>query len=439
MSLLVIGSHYVSAGTVSFDQLQVSGDLTVEKWNADMNTMFIEFNSNIESSNIADNTLTESEQADDINPRIRTFEGAACEKVDDGLLPATDSDLTSDISLGTAYPRGFRCDKSSATAKTYSTSIWTYVDIDQNCDFQFTEVAIDASAPSIATNSIRLARVSTDSSIIVEVQDLRTLSCSGGPFHLISDTTNESTLANIFTEGQPVRRFSPAGRTPEGFARGLFVSFGNHTQFLVTSGVAIINGLYRHTSSDITVGTTNDNPGQGTSGLDTGSIAANTTYFVYVVADEDDVATLSATYSTNASTPTGTTNHRLIGQIKTDADTLFKSRDLITVHAINETETPGSWISFGCNATLITSADSLNVSGLTNDETGQCTVTWDTDYNSAFYACVTGTGGADSISARAVIESQTAGAIVLNATNTSNTKVADGTIYNVVCFGDLRR
>src|SRR3990167_1603375 len=68
---------------------------------------------NINSVNVVDDSLDESTMADEINPRIRTYEGAACEFVYTGLLPATSGTLSTTISAGTAYPRGYRVNKAS--------------------------------------------------------------------------------------------------------------------------------------------------------------------------------------------------------------------------------------------------------------------------------------------------------------------------------------
>ena len=64
-------------GSVSFDQLSVSGDLSVNKYNGDLNTIFQKVNTNIDTSNILDDTIDEADMSDNINPRIRTYEGAS--------------------------------------------------------------------------------------------------------------------------------------------------------------------------------------------------------------------------------------------------------------------------------------------------------------------------------------------------------------------------
>ena len=395
--LLLLVSTKGFASIVSFDQLATSADLTTTKYNLDHNTIYTDYNGSIQSANLAADTVAEVDMADDANPRIRTYEGAACEFTYTGHQPATDSDLTSDISAGTSYPRGFRC-VTSATSRTYTASRWTFVDIDQNCNFQFSEVAIDAATPSVAANSIRLSRVSTDGTTIASIQDLRTLSCTSGPFTAIgSGGTGEPNLDDVFRNGTPVRRFSSAGRTTNGLAQGAFVSWEAHTTFIVTPGSLFINGEYRTVSTDLSVTQGNDNPSLGTSGLDTGAIAASTAYYVYAVADQSAVKPFSISYSTSASTPTGVTNYRYIGKLRTDANSLFVSREMITTHALDSREFITGMCVFNGAAGTLACDDSINVSSLTDNGTGLYTVTWDQDFTDASNApvCNADTSGSD--------------------------------------------
>ena len=89
-----------------------------------------------------------------------------------GLLPATSSTLTSDISAGKAYISGIRVVKASVS-HTYTASKDTYVDISSTGTYTFTEVANGDPAPAVAADSIRLAKVVTDASTVSSVTDLR--------------------------------------------------------------------------------------------------------------------------------------------------------------------------------------------------------------------------------------------------------------------------
>ena len=91
-----------------------------------------------------------------------------------GLLPATSTTLTSDISAGVAYISGVRVVK-AATSHTYIASKDTYVDLDSQGNYHFVEVANGATEPATTADSIRLAKVVTDASAITTVTDMRTL------------------------------------------------------------------------------------------------------------------------------------------------------------------------------------------------------------------------------------------------------------------------
>lgn len=382
LSLLFIASqNIVYSAITTQDHIFVANDSFSSDFHTRLNQNFTNMLTgginSISTANVVDDTLEEEDMADEINPRIRTYEGAACEFVYTGLLPVTDSDLTSDISAGTAYPRGYRINKTSATSKTYTASRWTFVDVDINGDFQYSVVNIGAATPSVASNSIRLARVSTDGTTINDVTDLRTTSCTNGPFSNIGSGTGESNLDDVFKNGAPVRRFSAAGRTPNGFAQGAFISWDTHTTFKVTNGALYVNGEYRTSSTDITVPQTNDDPANSTSGLDTGSIAGSTTYYVYAVADQSAVKPFTVSYSTSASAPSGTTNYRLIGRIRTDANSNFVSRDLVTAHAISPKELVGAMVVFDGSGTVVTNpVNAFNISSIADNGTGTYTVTF---------------------------------------------------------------
>jgi hypothetical protein len=157
--------------------------------NSDFDTMYSEFNGNIEggaSGNIKADSLTELEMADDVNPRVRWDEGFQ-DWIYTGLQPATAAGLTSNISAGTAYVNGYRANKASSTAHTYTNTKDTYIDIDYAGTFHYTEVAPLAAAPAVYTDSIRLAVAATRGGAITQVTDLRVLTpYATGTAHIIA-------------------------------------------------------------------------------------------------------------------------------------------------------------------------------------------------------------------------------------------------------------
>jgi hypothetical protein len=108
------------------------------------------------------------------HPNPLQFEDIFSDYVVNGLLPATSTTLSSDVSAGQAYVMGKRIDN-AVTSNTYTASVDTYVDVDYNGAYTFSEVVLGAAAPAIAANSIRLAKVVTDATAITAVTDMRQL------------------------------------------------------------------------------------------------------------------------------------------------------------------------------------------------------------------------------------------------------------------------
>ena len=438
LSLLVIGSHQLSAAVTTFDEVFTTNDIYSADFSERLNDNFSRALTgginNINAANIVDDSLTEAEMADDINPRIRTYEGASCEFVDDGLVPATSASLSTTISAGTAYPRGYRCDKASATNKTYGASLWTWTDIDQNCDFQYPTAAIGGATPAVSTNSIRLARVSTDATTVASVVDLRVTSCSQGQFSDLTSTTGAaSNLDEVLKNGKN-RASADAG-----WVQGLRLSWdGLTTTFSVLSGSAYINSLYRVNTSTTSVPQTADSPSAGTSGLDTGAIAASTRYYVYAAADEDAVEDMSFSISASNSAPTGVTNYRKLGQIKTDASSNFVSQDMLTFHTINSFEVAAGGVKFNGSTAPLQIGAQFNVSSLTDNGTGDYTITWDTDFNTPNYIV-------NCNSARSATKVDVCGPVAQTAGTTqvlglvgSTDNLGDSIAIHAIAYGDKK-
>ena len=97
--------------------------------------------------------------------------------LEDGVIsggqPATSVNLISDISIGIYVISDSRV-TTTLTGHTYTASVDTYVDVTSTGVFVFSEVAIDAAAPTLTSPNQRLAKVVTDIDNIISVVDLRT-------------------------------------------------------------------------------------------------------------------------------------------------------------------------------------------------------------------------------------------------------------------------
>jgi len=454
MSLVVSSCQVITcqADVVSLDSDYVAGQANiVDKLNNDRhgltdgaNNVRGVFAGGVQSSGqIKSETVGEENMADNANPRIRTAEGASCnDLVYSGFLAATSANLIISVPAGVAYPDGYRVERTSATGATLTASRWTWYYINTSGSLVTNVATIGSTQPSDAANSAILFRASTDTAAINTITDLRRTSCAAGPLESIADVTGEATLEDLLVNGSPVRQFSQAGRTPQGLARGAFVSWDTHTTFKVTSGSLYINGKYRSVSTDTTVTTSADAPLTGGSGIDTGTVTGGPLrYCVYGVADQDNVKTWSVSYSTSCSAPTGVTNARLIGSINIDTTNLFTSSDTVTAHALSEREIPGAWINYN-EATSTTITGSFNVSSVTDNGTGDTSIAWRNAFNDAAYAVVASTtdGTLDnpSIASLHTTGGQTASAIRMRTYKYDST-TQDETITSVIALGDTRK
>lgn len=176
-----------------------SADSGVSHLNNFRSTVVNVINGNIEGStdgganvsNIAADSVYEINMANDANPRVRdaellsigvdTLSGSTLDQdtfAYSGCIPATDSDLTSDISACVAYVNGYRI-SIGATSQTYTANRDTYVDLSQSGSYNLSAVANGASAPAVAANSARIAKVVTNGTAITTSTDLARRSLSG--------------------------------------------------------------------------------------------------------------------------------------------------------------------------------------------------------------------------------------------------------------------
>ena len=439
-SLVVIGVQNIAlADTVSLDSNYVAGQTQItDKLNADrlaltngVNNIRGVYAGGVQSSGqIKADTVGEENMYDDANPRIRTAEGASCSNmVYSGLLPVTSSSLVGNIPAGIAYPAGYRIEKTDSTAKTFTASKWTWCYLCSTGSFDYQEAAIDGSSPATPANCAPLARVSTDATMIIDVADLRTTNCAAGPFDAISDAAQQANLDDLLSNGSPGKKSASYG-----WVQGLQVSYDTYTSFKVKRGSAYINGKYRAVSADVTVPNTADAPSTGISGVDT-AVAASTTYNVFAVADQDSVKTLSITYDSD-STPTGVTNYRLIGKVRTDSDSHFVSEDMVATHSITGSEYVRSWAVYETAGAAI--KGSRNVSSISDDAgAGLNTITWDTDFTSRDYAVVAQTLTNGATDARTTfINTITAGTVSVQVDSGAGTGKDTARVYVIAVGGE---
>lgn len=141
------------------------------------------------------------------NPENRWNEGFN-DFVFTGLTVPTSATLSSTTASGIAYVNGTRVVKDS-TAKTYTASKWTWVDLSSNGTFTYSETAIDGSEPATATNSIRLAKVSSDTTDIPLTTDERVteISIAAGSAGSVADTDADTKIQSEESTDEDILRF----------------------------------------------------------------------------------------------------------------------------------------------------------------------------------------------------------------------------------------
>lgn len=224
---LLIFCRLSYAGAISVSSFITADDVTV----AHLETMRSTFQGAINSADgglLQTATVTAAKLDANTNPENRWNE-AFNDFVYTGLTIPTSASLSSTTTSGTAYVYGTRVVK-DATAHTYTASKHTYVDLSNNGTYSYSEVAINASAPSVAANSIRLAKVSTDTSTVLSVTDLRVTSVTSG----VSTTYKAGTFTRDMTAASGDVAYTGVGFTPT-----LIIFFGGTS----SSGIATYNGV----------------------------------------------------------------------------------------------------------------------------------------------------------------------------------------------------
>jgi len=281
ITLLAIGLALPAhAAIITYDVISGDSGISYQFFNNSFSTIYSEFNGNISSANILDDSLDESTMSDSINPRVRTDENIG-DYTYTGMLPVTSTDLTSNISAGTSYVNGYRI-VTDATSKTYTASVDTWVYIDQNGAFQYSEVATGAAQPTTPSNSLLLAQVVCDGDNITSVVDKRTTTPPG--LRVYEDIKLGATISRDITTATTIN-----------ISRGT-IDFG--------SGITV----RRNTLTSDIVFTSN-----GRGGLDTGSLAEGY-YAIWAVPDDANATNYEGVASTSFSaTSLAITGEKLIG------------------------------------------------------------------------------------------------------------------------------
>lgn len=282
---LCVSPNFSDAAIISYSTLSGDNGVSFTHLNNSFSTIYNDYNGNITTNNLLARTLSEDDFADAINPRVRDNEFLGSFTYT-GMLPATSANLTSNISAGTSYINGYRI-VTSATSRTYTASRDTWVYIDINGAFQYSEVANGAAQPATPANSLLLATVVTNGTAITAVTDRR------------QTTPPNLRVYQNYKQGIIISRdISTANR--------ISVDVGE-----IEFGSAATSGRRRNTAPVyVTLSTA------GREGLDTGTQAADTYYYLWAYPDPDNSTNFEVLASTSRASITAVAdvaNERLVG------------------------------------------------------------------------------------------------------------------------------
>lgn len=446
MPLIFIFGHCAYADIVSLDANYTAGMTdVVTKLNRDRNALTNGINNvqgvyagGVQSSGqVKADTIGEENMADDANPRVYWDNVFFENNIDNnngmvvrGLDYSESSNLVTSAQAGVAITRGYRTEVTSATAHTFTADKWTYAFVCQTGSFDYVERAIGVSIDTdeYPSNCQPLARVSTDATTVNSIQDLRRLKINLSSYDSVYDEATESSSKNLLTGN--------SGNA--GYRTGSVIKYKDASSFTVMPGAAMINGEARDRgefNSDAAWGVA---ASASDDGLDVGTRSVTgTTYYVYLVADEENQRPYTVVWSTSATAPTGKTDYLKIGEFFNHGGTISEDsvvnyiwgEELLT----NANQTVKVWGNF--NASTNAWRDRYNVQGITDNATGAFTISFNTPFSNANFACsgsaMTNGAGEGSASFDQFLTTS----VDIETENFSGTGI-DFDITNFICIGD---
>jgi len=255
LSLFILSFASLSyAGVITVDPFVTPDDVTIAHLET-FRTKTVNAINSPDGSLIQTGTISTSSLDANANPEYRWGEGFN-EYVFTGLLPPTTSGtLISTTTAGTAYVEEDATLKmkrvvKDATAHTYTASKWTYVDLSSTGVFTYSEVSIGGSEPAVAANSIRLARVSSDSTQVAAVRDDRVTALSVGISEdqfrqglIISVVTPDAITISPGVTYNGTSRISKVGNTVLSLGTATDFATGVSQRGTATLGFVAVNNL----------------------------------------------------------------------------------------------------------------------------------------------------------------------------------------------------
>lgn len=209
-------------GTISVSLPSDGSTADVADYNTPITTVVNAINGNLDNANvatgaaidgakIASSSLTSSQMATSISPVTRWSEGAD-DFVASGCVWSGDSygsTLAASMTSGVVYISGKRLTVAAVTARAFTASKDTYIDLSDNGDgtaaFTYTEVGNNAASPVLAASSVRIAIIVSGGSSIAA-----STSIAQGGFANTSPTISSQILKGFDTLGNLIYPKGPS-------------------------------------------------------------------------------------------------------------------------------------------------------------------------------------------------------------------------------------
>jgi len=188
--------------------------------NNPINTIANEFNGNIDNANIktaaaidgtkiASSSITNTQMSTEVKPVTR-FTDDFFDHVASGCVWSGDSygsTRAASMTSGVVYVNGIRATVSAVTARTFTASKDTYIDVDSTGAITYTEVANNAASPALSAGNVRIGIIVTAAGSIAAVgsvnqgQENKVLPIASSIAYAVTDS-----LGNLICPRDPNRR-----------------------------------------------------------------------------------------------------------------------------------------------------------------------------------------------------------------------------------------
>lgn len=218
-------------GTISVTLPSDGQTIDASDINTPINTILAEFNGNIDNDNVksganisgtklADTTITNAKMSTDIKP-YTLFDETTFDHVASGCVWSGDSygsTRAASMTAGVVYIDGQRVSVSSITARSFTASKDTYIDVGTDGTVDYNEVTNNAASPALAASHVRLGVIITGASNIANVgsvnqgEEDKVLPIASSVPYQVTDS-----LGNLICPRDPQRQLLGARRRTSDF------------------------------------------------------------------------------------------------------------------------------------------------------------------------------------------------------------------------------